>query len=236
MKKIVLTVLIDGYDDLKDPNVRNEGWEFICITDDKDIKSDVWNFIYIDEDDSKIEHMKRKTANVKMNHKKYIGDDYDIMLYIDANMIVNVDLDKFLEQKKFNIDETDFIINLHPDRKCIYKEGPVCIKFKKDTGKNINDHIELLKSEGYPENNGLYETGFIILNNRSHMTKKLFERWYKEYNEKPSLREQMSFNYVMWLIENEENKKFNVIEIPQRHTYERSKWIIRKRHNKIYKR
>lgn len=235
MKKIVLTVLIDGYDDLKDPNVRNEGWDFICITDDKDIKSDVWNFIYIDEEDSKIEHVKRKSTNVKIKHKKYIGDDYDIMLYIDANMIVNVDLDDFLKQKNFKLDETDFLINLHPDRKCIYKEGPVCLRFQKDTAENLNAHLDLLKSEGYPENNGLYETGFIILNNHSQMTKKLFERWLKEYNEKPSIREQMSFNYVMWLVENEENKKFNVIEISQRSTYHRFKWIIKKdKHNKKY--
>ena len=52
MKKCVYTVIIDGYDSLKEPLVKSDGWDHICFTNNPLVnKSNVWKVRIFDTKD-----------------------------------------------------------------------------------------------------------------------------------------------------------------------------------------
>ena len=48
-KKCIYTVLTGGYDDLLEPEFVTPGWDYICVTDNKELTSSVWRFVYIED-------------------------------------------------------------------------------------------------------------------------------------------------------------------------------------------
>lgn len=102
--------------------------------------------------------------------------------------------------------DADMAVFKHYKRNCIYDEAEMLIKMinHKDT-KNVKDRfdseevirnvVERYKKEGYPENNGLCELGFLVRRNTEDV-KKFNEAWFAELCT-GSKREQMSFNYIL---------------------------------------
>ena len=47
-RKVVYTAIIGNYDELKEPKVISEGFDYVCFTDDVKLKSKVWKIIVVD--------------------------------------------------------------------------------------------------------------------------------------------------------------------------------------------
>lgn len=84
----------------------------------------------------------------------------------------------------------------HPHRACIYEEFQACLAYKKDTPAVMADQIKQYKSENYPKNNRLVETGCVFRKYCSAITE-FNNLWWKQINQY-SVRDQLSFNYVAW--------------------------------------
>jgi len=84
----------------------------------------------------------------------------------------------------------------HPWRTCVYQEAAACIKRKKDDIRLLRCQADHYVAEGYPEQNGLVETGCVL---RKHCTKtaNFNKNWWAQL-EQFSSRDQMSFNYAAW--------------------------------------
>ena len=165
-------------------------------------------------------HDPKKQANMYMalSHK-YI--DADISLYMAGNIILrDMNLKKIAKDLLKN---KDIAIYKHPKRNCIYKEA-ASISNKEDP-KIMKIQMDKYRELGYPENNGLVETGMII---RRHTPEVIAfnNAWFAElclY----SKRSQLSFNYVLSLFP---DLKVNIIDGNIR----KGLFFYQRKHNRTY--
>jgi len=197
-KKCIVTYITGNYDELIEPRVITPDWDYICITDTPNTSSKNWKVILMDNQDKHIECQKRRANSIVMQYYKYISNEYDICIFIDGNMEVYNDLNMFLDEFKFDPLKIDLMVGQHPDRGCVYKEAEEVIKLKKDDPENIKKHVNILKANGYPINNGLCESGVLVISRKSEKCLNFFSQWYHDYMSLPSKRDQMSLNYSIW--------------------------------------
>lgn len=199
-QKVIYTCITGDYDKLLEVQKKDEGFDYICFTDNPSLESDTWEIRLIDG----LEHLNnvRKQRYIKINTHKFLSE-YDLSIWVDGNIQV---LGKFNEliEKHHSGYMTTF---KHPWNHCIYQECRGCAIVKKD------DPFVMLKQtmgymkEGYPKDNGLVETKMIIRYHNETKCIELMEGWWNELD-KGSHRDQLSFNYVLW----KQNKTINIIE------------------------
>lgn len=187
MIKVIFTCITGKYDDLKEPKIITEGWQYICFTNNKDLckkENTAWNVIYMDLPTTK--HQRE----IKINPSKFIN--YDISIWIDGSIQICCDLDVFT----YKYHREKFTTLLHPHRKCIYEEAEACIKLKKDDRIIICDQMAEYRKSGFPRDMGMIGSGLII-RTRCRENDNFAVKWWNEV-EKHSKRDQLSFNYVMY--------------------------------------
>lgn len=181
MKKVIYTVLLGNYK-LNEPKYRHKDWELICFTD-KNIKSKNWNIV-------RVEGGRKKSREIKIRSNKYL--DYDICLYLDAKFTIKCNINDFINEYL----KKDLAVMKHNKRKCAYDEGHFCIKIGKDKKRTILNQLNYYKTEGFPEEFGLYAPGIMIKRNTKEVNR-FMKLWYNEV-EKYSYRDIISFSYVLW--------------------------------------
>lgn len=187
----IYTCITGGYDIPTDGFEHKEGYDYLLFSE-APIQTKSWkNLIASFNSESNLTVVKKQRF-IK-THPFDILKDYDIVVWIDGNTDVNEKLYKYVEENKDNI----ITFKKHPDRDCIYKEIKTVIKGRKEE-REIGELVyNNLMREGYPVNNGLFETNIIILHPNNEDVKTLFNAWWREI-EKFSKRDQLSLNYVIW--------------------------------------
>jgi hypothetical protein len=191
MKKVVYTCITGGYDDLKEPMVITEGWDYICFCDEYPQHKDdtIWKIILIGETEDRIRHQRKKKI-----YNEYILDEYDLSVWVDGSMYINCDLNEFIQPMMEM--GYDFAIMNHPAQNCIVGEAKGILALRKDKQEVLEQQINDYFEEGYPKNNGMVASG-IMIRRHTEQVKELCKFWYGQV-EKYSLRDQMSFNYSLW--------------------------------------
>lgn len=194
MKKntVVYTAISGNYDDLKNPQVINKNFDYVCFTDNPKIKSDIWKIVkFTSEGLDQV----RKCREVKILPHKYFSD-YKYSIWIDGNIDIIDDVNELITEfiilKKSNL-----LTFKHPLRECIYEEAQTCINDKRDKKKIIIKQMIKYQEEKLPEQIGLIESNVIIRNHNNAAVVKLMENWWEEVREH-SKRDQLSFNYCVW--------------------------------------
>ncbi len=188
---VVYTAIFGDYDDLKNQEVKIEGVDFYCFTDNKNLKSDLFKIILIkpEYDDN--------TRNAKifkiLPHNFFPQHEYS--LWIDGSVIIkDLNLKEFINRYLVN---NNIALFKHPDRDCIYDEVNACIDAKKDDPDIMLEQVNNYRLEGYPVHNGLAACAIIARRHNNKDIIKLDEDWWVEIK-KYSKRDQLSFNYVAW--------------------------------------
>jgi len=199
MKKCIYFPLMGDYDKLREPTIITPGWDYICYTNNYKLKSKHWNIRFVESDLDDARFARKVWI---LNHKYAKG--YDISISIGAQIQPTCDLNIF--QKVFlpQDDKVDMSMPKHPSRICLYHEANECIAKRKDNPEIISSQIEFYKKEGYPKNNGLVACGIIIRKHNRLNIEEHCEKWWKQVKEW-SLRDQLSFNYILW--------KYNLVNI-----------------------
>lgn len=172
---VVYTAVAGGYDHLSPPGLTIPNVDFVVFRDDS-IEVPGWTarpFNYYDKDPT------RMARFVKLNPHVYFSE-YDISIWIDANITVIGDITQFIDRLS---DDDTIGIFLHPLRNCIYVEGRECIKRSKDAVDAIEIQLEKYRAQGYPENNGLWETNVVVRRHNDPRCKLLMREWWKEIDE-----------------------------------------------------
>jgi rRNA-processing protein FCF1 len=197
MENIIYTVIINGYDELRDPSVVTKGWKYICFTNDANLKSDIWD-IRVVEVDKNLDSTKN-SRKIKIQYHHYLKEKYDWSIFIDGKVGIKCDLNDFLEKgvEDLNDKEIDMFLPKHPDRNCIYQEIDKCKKIKKENKIICNFLKRFYKKEKYPENIGLNDTCLLIRRYPNDNMIKFMDDWWAMV-ERWSRRDQFSFNYVLW--------------------------------------
>jgi hypothetical protein len=190
MKKVCYTAIGGGYDDPKSFN-RTEGWDYILFSDVDIPKEKLkgWTLVVVDNLDLDNTRFSRYH---KHNPHLVVGD-YDLSLWVDANLTVVVNLDFMLEK----LGDFEFVTTKHPHRDCIYAEWIACISASKDDVDTMQKQIAGYKEENFPAMQGMIQSNIIFRKHNKENIKKFSELWWNEILHK-SKRDQLSFNYINW--------------------------------------
>lgn len=126
-----------------------------------------------------------------LSHELYRGAEYT--LWHDGCLTPLTDpwelVDRYLQ-------DVDICVFKHMQRNCIYQEERECVRLKKDSPEVLDRVASRYRAEGYPEHNGLAETTAVLRRHTSEV-KAFNQQWWEELREN-SIRDQMSFDYLMW--------------------------------------
>lgn len=192
MKKVIYTCIVGDYDDLTTPPFL-EDWDYICYTD-QPLKSDIWEIREIPTELKYLSPIKQQRY-IKL-HPHLLFPEYDFSLWIDANVTINKNFNKYIEQNCTE-EGTVLFIGKHPSRNCIYREAITCKTMKKDSDEIINKQMDKYRNEGFPENMGLPQSCIIFRYHNEQSCIDLMNTWWNEI-EQFSHRDQLSFNYALW--------------------------------------
>lgn len=192
MKNIaVYTVIVDGYDSLKEPvhpQLREEA-DFYCFTN-SDITSDCYTVVPIE----KMFDSATLTNRYYKIRSHPILKDYQYTLYLDGSLQIITDT---LQPLIRLLGDHDIALFKHHIRTCIYQEARAVISRQKASYKVVYPHMKRYSQAGYPRNFGLIEGRVILRNNQAASLKSLEDAWWHEvYHHTP--RDQLSFNYALW--------------------------------------
>ena len=191
-KKICVYTCITGdYDNLHEITNMEKGVDYICFTNNKKIKSNTWKIVYIKNGNLDNHHLSRK---IKMLGHPIIFKNYDISVWMDASIVWQKSIKSFVAKYLKN---APFAAFKHSQRKTIQEEAIACLRSQKDSKDNILRTLSFLKSENFPDNNGLFEMTVFIKKHNDPSVIKTMEIWF-DTNQKYSKRDQLSFMYSVW--------------------------------------
>lgn len=191
-RNVVYTVILGDYDNLKEPETRSRGWDYICFTDRNDLYSDTWKIVRV-----KCPHgmtLKKCAGFFHAYPFRYLKQ-YELSVLAAGMISIHCDLNEFVS--KYLPPGKSIALSKHPDRNCIYDEAQKVKVLRKDTAVTVDRQMRKYREKGYPRDFGLIRTGIMI---RRHDDKKLARHcrlWLKEIVNH-SQRDQLSFNYILW--------------------------------------
>jgi hypothetical protein len=191
MNKAVYSCILGPYDDLKEPTIKSEGWDYIMYTD-QDFESDIWEIrkIQVEGDPQRL------ARKIKILFHEYI--EHEESLWLDAAFHIRSDLN--LHWNKFY--HEPFCVPEHPLRNCIYREIESCIANGRGNKDELIHQRETYRKEGVKPLQGIITSG-VMMRNRKAI--ELCQDWYQELGNF-SVRDQVAFarvtqrkKYDFWL-------------------------------------
>ncbi len=210
---VIYTAITGDYDTLKDPVFTADNLTYVCLTNNPDIKSKIWNIEYIKDDSRDNVHLAR---HIKLNPHRYFKG-YETSIWVDGKYQIMDDLRIYVTQYQ---KQSTVLCFPHPERECICDEVAACIFEAKGISKDMIIQVADYLKEGYPIQNGLYETGCIVRIHNDDFVKQLMNEWENEIR-KYSFRDQLSFPYICW-----KNNFFpDICDLD----INRNRWLLQKR-------
>ncbi len=186
----VYTAIMGNYDELKEPLFVSDEIKYICYTNNPKLKSNIWEIRYVENTYKNNTYMAR---HIKINPHKFLSE-FDTSVWIDGNFLILDDIRKYIKKYQY---KSKILCFPHYTRECICDEVAACINLKKGNKKDMLFQVVDYLKEGYPINNGLFETGCMIRAHNDAEVKELMEDWEKEIL-KYSIRDQLSFPFICW--------------------------------------
>lgn len=180
-----------NYDNLKLPLHGADNCDFVCFTDNINLTSDFYDVRYVKKyfDDAA-----RDARMHKILSHKFLPE-YQYSVWVDASILIKAkDITQLIDDFLY---ECDIAVHKHSFRNCVYDEMLECVYRKKDSPRDMLRQVSQYYNDGYPENNGLVETGVLFRHQAVPVVQKINEDWWEQV-EKFSKRDQLSFDYVMW--------------------------------------
>ena len=191
-KYVIYTSLVGAYDEIRQPIVSDERFDYVLFTDNTTRENNgIWQIrpiLYPDENDT------RRSRFVKCMPKQVL-EEYDASLYIDANIQIcsSFVYDRFFELLNRGVEWAGI---QHPSQKCVYEEMCAIVDLKWVHDYEVVDWYSTMKKAGFPENWGLYENNVIF---RRHTEKIDFigDFWWHTLVA-GCRRDQFSLMYALW--------------------------------------
>lgn len=194
-KKAIYTCLVGNYDELRQPLVVDESYDYICFSNDiKEKKVGVWQIRPIP-----FEHKDkaRLSRYVKLLPHRVL-QDYEWSLWMDANIqITGAEFYSIVDSK---ISEGGLIYQVnhcHPPCDCTYDEIKFAYLGNRAGLREAFRQYWHLKRDGFPKHWGLFENNCILRQHNKAQAREISEEWWKEYMSHTK-RDQFNLMYVYW--------------------------------------
>lgn len=165
----------------------NSNVDFICFTNTPHLKSENWDIRLIETDISS----RKQARRCKMLSHEYLPD-YDAWIWVDNSCLFKYDpVDLF----NYYMKDSDICLHEHCDRTTIFEEAQVIIERELDDPMVVTKQLQRYEKLGY-QDQGLFETGILMRRNNNTVTN-FNNVWWNEVDNN-SIRDQISFPYVLW--------------------------------------
>lgn len=189
---VVCTTVTGGYDH-KASSLFVDGVDYIYFSDGKSpfpIQKPWREIILADEN---LDNRRRAKRPKLYPHSIDVLNNYKYLIWIDGDMEI---LKKDFIPEILSYLNNGFVVSPHFDnRNCAY--GEATIKPFKYRNEPLDEQINFYRSEGFPENYGLYECGVSARDMTNETVKNLGQFWY-EQNITWSFQDQVSLPYCFW--------------------------------------
>lgn len=195
-KFAIYTACIGGYDDIMQPEVIDDRFDYYLFSDDaEENQIGVWQVRHVGYANPD----KIRIARWVKTHPEELLPQYKATLWIDSNIQI---VSPWVYSRFVELYGSDCNIASikHPERDCIYDEA---YKVSSYTVFGALEHEKIalawcrkLKSQHYPLHNGLYETNILFRRNNQIVESVDSMWWFCIDNY--SKRDQLSINYTLW--------------------------------------
>lgn len=191
-KCIVYTCVTNRYDPIVEPIYVSSKMQYIYFTDDKSVSDDqsAWEIRHIDRGNSI-----NLNRYYKLNPFEVLKD-CDFSIYVDGNIQIVSDIRPLCADAHNS--KVGIAMHMHSSRKCVYKEGDLCIRLGRGNRARIREQMKRYRDEGFPEQFGLYEAPIIVVDHYNRTAKEIMKLWWEEFERSGSERDQLSLPYCMW--------------------------------------
>lgn len=195
MKKFAIyTACIGGYDDIAQPPVVSDQFDYFVFSDhSQDERCGIWKIISAPIKDNMSPIF---WARYIKTHPHELLPQYDAWIWVDTNLLF---ADNFIYNKFADWYNGSALVAAcpHPATDDVYEHiyEMCCFGFEKDIV--CLQAMKYLQEHNYPAHHGLCETGILFRKNISCVTT-FDERWWWHI-QNLSKRDQFSFNYVLYV-------------------------------------
>jgi len=175
----VYTAVYGDYEEVRE-HVRIPGVDYVLFTDNASLKSDFWDVRYVLRGQGETPAMAYK--KVKCLSHEYLSE-YDYTVWLDGNFtITNPD---FLGQIWDYFENGKILVYKHVCtsgnvRDCVYVEAAHSMPIPKYREEKLEEQVRDYKKAGYPEHTGLYQSGFLLRDNRDKKVIAFNKHWMAE--------------------------------------------------------
>ena len=192
----VLTVNMDGFDNLRPPAVPEDTFvKYLCFTNVPNLpRVTPWEYrpIY------PVGSGARSSRLPKIMPHLVLPSDAEFSIYHDGNFQLRRDPTRIVEQL---LQEHDWAVHRHPGRDCLYDEARVILEHHDMEGwrilkgpevvEQIRNQAARYQAADFPAHAGLWANGFIVRKHTPEVAR-LNELWWEEFSN-GSERDQLSF-------------------------------------------
>ena len=191
-KILIYTGLIGDYDIPYDNFRHKEGYDYVLLSD-VPIETKSWENRIVSFGNGENLSPIKKARYLKTHPHELFDNNYDFVVWVDANTFINDKLYKYINKYKDSV----ITFKEHNDRDCVYDEIMVCAAANKETPIMALKVYDKCARSGYPRKIGLFETNIIISHYTDSRVIELMDNWWNEIFHN-SHRDQLSLNYVIW--------------------------------------
>jgi hypothetical protein len=190
MKRVAVYTANFGAKDTVPEIIREPNVDYYCFTDNENFTGEGWEIIKMLP---VLGH--RKMARWLKANSHILFREYDYTIWVDGRIKLDTPVKNFIGL----LGDNHIATSRHRKRDCVYDEGDACIKFKLGNEEVITNQLKEIRKKGYPEHAGLSETGVLVRDNSEFIVE--FNGIWNMFLMTHSIRDQLSFNYILWKME-----------------------------------
>lgn len=204
IKTAIYTAIVEGYDDLPQVEKIEPDIDYICFSDDDITPSGPWQirkFVRVFADPQ------REARRVKLLPHLFLAE-YTHSLWLDATVKIVDCTASFIRE---TTQSGPIACIRHLERDCLYEEADVVLGFGVDNPGVVRRQLAKYAALGVPPHGGLHMTTIMFREHHHPLCKRFSHLWWAELSSQ-SKRDQLSFDFVRWLLDCSVNNLPHLIE------------------------
>ncbi|WP_425995230.1 glycosyltransferase domain-containing protein [Afipia sp. DC4300-2b1] len=166
--------------------------DYICFTDDPDLQSENWQIRQVPKG---LLDPTRAAKRIKILAHQYLGE-YGSSLYVDNTIRLKRRPEEIFENF-LDASASPLVCFRHPWRECVFQEAVAVLEAGYDDPGRVQEQMAWYRFLGYPCENGLTQSGFMLRRHNDPKLINVMETWAEQLL-RFSLRDQLSFKVAAW--------------------------------------
>lgn len=203
-KGVVYTVITGGYDNILDPLITEDCFDYVLLTDKAPTDyHGKWQIRVLDNPQHLSAPLLARWAKI---HPFDLFPDYDFSFYLDGVLQLREEkITDFIHQYKR---DSSMICMPHHCYNNIDEDAAAVASLGKASKEALEEQIQKYRKEGFVDDI-LIETAVLVRSHKDPLLKKVMDDWWTELTSYKHHRDQMSFCYVCW----KNNYEFDITDL-----------------------